>query len=107
MSSARLAPVAVEEAETASRVVTHREYSDAVGLLIQAPASLEGSITRTIEVSADGETFATFANADGAIALPAAGEAFSFIELVTARAWRIVYNTGPAETETWLVSKSW
>lgn len=97
----------LEVTGTTSPTVNRRSYGDALGIMVQAPASLQGGITRTFEVSADGVTFATLVNAGGTVALPDAGKAIVYIDLISAYAWRIKYSGAPSAAEEWLVSKNW
>lgn len=104
---AKIYPLTVAATETRSRVVSASEYSDAVLISITAPASLQGSITRSIRVSQDGVVWSFLTDAGGAVALPAAGESRTYYEMISFPFWEIHYSAGPTLSEVWRCAKSW
>jgi hypothetical protein len=84
-----------------------KQYSDAVLLLIQAPAVLDGATTFVIEVSDEAGNAATLQTGDTPIDLnpPAAGKARTYVDLLAAYAFRIKSSANVAADRIFKPSK--
>ena len=104
---ARLFDVVIPSGSNVTRSISGAyEYSDAVALVIQAPATLD-ALTFTIEVSNDGTNFATLFDGVANIPVPKAGQAIQYTEMLGSRFWRIKASGNVAADREFLVSKQW
>lgn len=110
---ARLHNTIIPSGQNASRaIVGYQEYSDAAQINIQSPATLD-ALTFTIEVSNDYNantntgTWAALNNGDIDIALPAAGKARPYTDILGYRAFRLKASGNVAANREFLISKQW
>jgi hypothetical protein len=104
---ARLFDIVIPSGSSVTRSISGAyEYSDAVAITIQSPATLD-ALTFTIEISNDGTNFATMSDGTNNIPVPAAGKAIQYTDMLGARAWRIKASGNVAADRTFLVSKQW
>lgn len=83
------------------------EYSDAVAIGIQSPATMDAT-TWTIEVSQDDSTYATLKDSSGtAIGPPGAGSARQYTEMLGFKFFRIKSSGATAADRTFKLSKLW
>ena len=105
--NASLQDVVIASGATTSRAVfSDYEYSDARYITIQSPATLD-ALTFTIEVSQDATTWATLATLSADLAVPAAGKAIQYIEMLSSKYFRIKASGAVAANRTFKVSKQW
>jgi len=106
-SIAKVSPLVVAIGETTSRTVRRSEFSDAIAVMVYAPASLQGAITRSYQTSYDGITWHTLTDSGGSITLPVVGASRHHYEMLAALFWRIAYSVAPEADEVWRLSKQW
>jgi hypothetical protein len=104
---ARLHDVVIASGASATRAISGAyEYSDAVAIVIQSPATLD-ALTFTLEVSNDGSTWATLSDGITDLTMPGAGKSKQFTEMLGSRFFRIKSSGNVAADRTFLVSKQW
>jgi hypothetical protein len=104
---ARLFNVVIPSGSNVTRSISGAyEYSDAVAIVIQAPATLD-ALTFTIEVSNDGTNFATLTDGTNPLPMPGAGQAIQYTDILGSRAFRIKASSNVAADREFLVSKQW
>lgn len=104
---ARLFNVVIPSGSNVTRSISGAyEYSDAVAILIQAPATLD-ALSFSIEISNDGTNFATLTDGIVNIPVPGAGKAIQYTEILGSRFWRIKASGNVASDREFIVSKQW
>ncbi len=102
---AKLGDITISSGGTTSRWVGFNEFSDAAGIGIQSPATLDAG-TYTFEVSYDGSTAATLTDASGNVVPPAAACARFYTEL-TAFVYFRIKGPSAAANRTFVATKHW
>ena len=101
---AGIADVTIANGSSTSRVVDGKyEYADATAINIQSPATLPDTVV--IEVSYDGSTFATLNDGTSDIAVPGAGKARQYIEMLGTKSFRLKASSNVAADRTFKLSK--
>lgn len=109
--SVKLSPVSITSGEAESRLVKSKhEYSDAVSLTIESPATLD-SLTFTLEIPNDVDNPTSWTVHQVGISpadetVPAAGKARTYYDLVGTKGFRIKASGNVAATRTFLVTKN-